>query len=420
MGRARRIPAPLLLLGLCIAAMPASAADALPAGGPRPLAKLAGPAGTDVAFSRDGKLILTAGGDSARVWDARTFEPRTPPLTHRRAVSSASLSVSGKWAVTTAGAEAVLWEAQGGRRVRTLGHQGKVHDAAIRSDDTMLATACSDGSARLWDVATGRLVAELKHEGAVGTVSFSPDGKRLLTSALDKDARAAPRPEKSPEAGRPSPRQVYVWDVQRQREVSHLLEGRDDCVGRPVFSPDGGRVGVPVGWYGAIICDPGTGNYLAQWRAITGFYGVTMVDFSRDGARFLAAGDDGGEEVDASVRVMTLKPAPNGPLDFKFDTVCRLFPNQSVSVAAIRPGGEMVASVFPEPASVVRNVDVALIVSDVASGRDVLRIPEWERRSSDPHPRRCVAWSPDGRRVAAGFASDGYTAVWEVPEEKGR
>jgi WD40 repeat protein len=30
-----------------------------------------------------------------------------------------------------------------------------------------------------------------------------------------------------------------------------------------------------------------------------------------------------------------------------------------------------------------------------------------------------IAFSPDGRRVAAGFASDGYTAVWEVPEGKG-
>jgi hypothetical protein len=31
-----------------------------------------------------------------------------------------------------------------------------------------------------------------------------------------------------------------------------------------------------------------------------------------------------------------------------------------------------------------------------------------------------AAFSPDGRRVAAGFASDGYTAVWEVPEGEGR
>jgi hypothetical protein len=62
--------AALLLSARCLAPPPASAADA-PVDGPRPLAKLAGPAGTAVAFSRDGKFILTAGGDSARVWDAR-------------------------------------------------------------------------------------------------------------------------------------------------------------------------------------------------------------------------------------------------------------------------------------------------------------------------------------------------------------
>ena len=29
-----------------------------------------------------------------------------------------------------------------------------------------------------------------------------------------------------------------------------------------------------------------------------------------------------------------------------------------------------------------------------------------------------MAWSPDGKRVAAGFASDGFTGVWEVPDHK--
>jgi WD40 repeat protein len=400
---------------LCVAA----AADAPPAGGARPVAKLAGPAGTAVAFSRDGKLLLTAGGGEARVWDAATYEPRTPPLNHRRALSSAALSASGKCAVTSAGGEAVVWDARG-TRLHTLDHPGMVHDVDISSDEATLATACSDGSARLWDAATGRLLAELKHEGSVATVSFGPDGRRLLTSASDKAGKSAsPRRDTPPEAGRPAPRQVYVWDVGRKREVARLLRGYDDCVDRPAFSPDGRRVGVPAGWYGAIVCDAESGDHLARRGAITGYYGVTTVGFSRDGTRFLAAGDDGGEEVDAALRVMTLEPAPDGPLAFKFHTLCRLFPNTLVAAAAISPDGATVVSVFPEPLAFTGFGDDALVVGNVASGRDVLRVPEPRRRSGDPRSRRCVAFSPDGRRVAAGFASDGYTAVWEVPGATG-
>ena len=66
----RRFTSPIQVLALLIAlaTVPAAAAD--PPGGPRPLAKLPGPAGTAAAFSRDGKRLLTAGGDEARVWDA--------------------------------------------------------------------------------------------------------------------------------------------------------------------------------------------------------------------------------------------------------------------------------------------------------------------------------------------------------------
>ena len=78
LGVTRRFLFLLLAAGLTRA--PASAADAPPADGPRPLAKLAGPCDQYVRFSGDGRRILTAGAGEARLWDAQTFRPVSDPI----------------------------------------------------------------------------------------------------------------------------------------------------------------------------------------------------------------------------------------------------------------------------------------------------------------------------------------------------
>ena len=69
LGVTRRFLFLLLAAGLTRA--PASAADAPPADGPRPLAKLAGPAGTAVEFSRDGRRVAAgfASDGYTGVWE---------------------------------------------------------------------------------------------------------------------------------------------------------------------------------------------------------------------------------------------------------------------------------------------------------------------------------------------------------------
>ena len=91
-----------------------------------------------------GRRFATACGDGiARVWDAATGEPVTPPLAHRRRVTRVAFSPDG--------------------------HR--------------LATACRDGTARVWDAATGRPVTySLPHEA------------RSATSASAPTAPAWPRP----------------------------------------------------------------------------------------------------------------------------------------------------------------------------------------------------------------------------------
>jgi serine/threonine protein kinase len=53
-------------------------------------------------FSPDGRWIVTASDDkTARVWDAATGQPRTPPLRHQDIVRHAAFSPDGRWLLTT-------------------------------------------------------------------------------------------------------------------------------------------------------------------------------------------------------------------------------------------------------------------------------------------------------------------------------
>ena len=106
-----------------------------------------------VAYSPDGSLLATASEDrTARLWDAKTGAPITPPLAHRHQVCS------------------LEWSADGRR----------------------LATCTEDGSARVWDTATGEpLSTPFPHEDQtrITSVTFRRDGGAILTSGRDGTVR---------------------------------------------------------------------------------------------------------------------------------------------------------------------------------------------------------------------------------------
>jgi WD40 repeat protein len=412
----------LLLAAVALALLP-SADFAQPAAD-RPIAKLPGPAGTAVAFSRDGKLLLTAGGDEARVWDADTFEPVFAPLKHDAPVEAAAFGPDGARLFTCAGAKALAWDARTGGLLYSLNHPDRVADVVVSPDARTVCTACLDGSARLWDVATGRLRAELKHGQPVRSVSFSRDGVRLLTGSLipaadgrldEWDKRnAADRDDAF------APGLAHVWDVVRGEELCVVPTDWGWCRGRPAFSPDATRIAVPLGPAGAVLCNIETGNYVAVWRFVCGMKGIVIASFNGDGRRLLIAGDDGADDVDNALHVMEVVPdgrfgLPGHWTPNRFERVLGLLPLRSTDAAAISPDGTTVAATFPDPSFVGdRHV---LGAWDVATGRQVLDVtsrfdPQQVRRRRAP----ALSFSPDGKRIAAGFASDGFTGVWEVPE----
>jgi len=125
-----------------------------------------------VAFSPDGKYILTGGGlhppGMAKLWDLKGREIVSFPC--KMSVGSVAFSPDGQ-RVLTISDSSMLWDLQG-RKIRSFPGAG-----AFSPDGQHLLTS-DQGTATLWDF-QGRAIRSFKMD-APATVVFSPDGQRLL------------------------------------------------------------------------------------------------------------------------------------------------------------------------------------------------------------------------------------------------
>jgi Flp pilus assembly protein TadD len=137
-------------------------------------------------MSPDGRRIVTASWDgTARVWDAATGRPLTPPLKHHGWVWLAAFSREGARILTASDdGTARVWEVATGNPVTPpLKHGGAIRSAAFSPDGRFVVTGSLDRTARVWDAATGQpLTPPLRHDGEVWRAAFSSDGRRVHTA----------------------------------------------------------------------------------------------------------------------------------------------------------------------------------------------------------------------------------------------
>ena len=207
--------------------------------------------------------------NTARVWDAATGQPLTPPLRHRSYVYRSAFSPDGRRVVTACGdGTAQVWDAATGRRLLPpLRHQAPVFDAAFSPDGRWIVTASQDDTARVWNAATGRpRTPPLEHSSEVSRAAFSPDGRRIVTASADNTAR--------------------VWDAATGRPLTPpLTHGASVFDAR--FSRDGQRIVTACDDGRAWVWDAATGQPLAPPLAHRRY--VWRAAFSPDGRRVVTA-----------------------------------------------------------------------------------------------------------------------------------
>ncbi len=203
-----------------------------------------------VAFSPDGKVLASAGGDGAvKLWDVRTGKEIRSVAGHSPDASALAFSPA-KPILATAGTDILLWDFTTGQMLDTLaGHWLYVNSLAFSSDGLLLASAGRDSLVLLWNLAQDYLQAEIECQTEVFSVAFTPDGEALAIGTADG--------------------QIRFWDIAEDQEIGSFQASLDEVRAIMAFSPDGKLLA-------------GIGEAIAKRDEIGFDYPVTIWDFAGD------------------------------------------------------------------------------------------------------------------------------------------
>jgi len=329
-----------------------------------------------VAYSPDGKYLLTAGGSTgARLWNAETGQ---------------ALS-------------------------RSLQLDGVLTGAAFNRDGSKLVVGADNGEARVFDTATQKTVGRSMWQGkAITSVVFSPDGRKVLTAAMDGKARE--------------------WNASTGAALSPVME-HDQPILKALFSPDGDRV-LTLDKSGAgQLWNADNGNAIGDsvqldMKGAPSWY-KPSVAFNPNGRGFLGAGWNG------AVKFYDNRGKRTGPVVFMDGLGAQAVysPDGSHVLASVVSGNSSgLARIYnsrshaPLRFSLKTGGKISTLAFS-ADGREVLTggsdhaLRIWNAETGQPLGHdfwlgdmvTAAAIDPQGRTLAGG-GKDGLACLWALPD----
>jgi WD40 repeat protein len=385
------------------------------------------------AFSRDGRYLAAAGGDThqhgdrslVRVWDAATgalvydFQRhRVWDMTtgkealalrgHAGPVILVAFSPDGRRLYSTSHDHTLrIWDAtplsEGrGAELQVLrAHTGRVNRVAWSPDGKYLASGGVEGNVLLWDLETGQVIRTLRGHSrtAITGLRFSSDGSRLAGVGSVDD------PEIIDDVGL-----LKVWDIPAGRELLAVPPRRLSALSGVGFLPGGTALALAAE-RGLQIVDARTGDLLQTSPLLPEGLGPGGLALSPDG-RFAAGSScthrvlvwDVPRYADSCAASAALTPLPMAHALGSVLGRLLLAPPRSFAVPDFVPD---LAFSGDGRYLVTASTGGPLHVWDTAGWQ---QLPDLEGHAG-------LVWglaaSPDGRHLASA-GSDGTVRLWDV------
>lgn len=280
---------------------------------------------TTVAFSPNGELIATGGGDKlVRIWRAADGELLYTLSGHTGLVLEVAFSPDGKILASASGDKTVrLWQVADGSLLDILeGHPGPVIGLAISPDGKLLAAGTLEG-VWLWQLDSKQLLRKYENnEGIVSAIAFSPDGQflamldrflwlqrvsdgKILFKSAEKEANSLQAnvvfsPDGNYLAENLKPRFIKLWRITKKTKTSVDLqldtttETKSGLWQDLAFSPDGLTL-AQLHTYNVKLWTIGSDEYPQSPREGygEGMMGENSLAYSPDGMLIASASVDG-------------------------------------------------------------------------------------------------------------------------------